>query len=165
MAEPLFQRLPPESQVEESSVLPRDIASLRRALRGDALTVGEPEAERGHSSASSTISQRRPRDTHGSESASLRRRVDGSENPSSELRWQSTGTGWVPGDIDAREHSEHQAVGDGGVLSSVPASPTRAGGTDVSSPASPMYTPTSPEAIPELEGLIADSKDQTETFL
>ena len=62
VAEPLFQRLPPENQVEELPLLHRDIASLRSALRGDASTVGEPEAERGHSSASSTISQRPPCD-------------------------------------------------------------------------------------------------------
>ena len=56
-AEALFQRLPPEGQEEESQVHPRDIASVRGALGGDASSVGEPEAERGHSSASSIISQ------------------------------------------------------------------------------------------------------------
>ena len=137
VAEPLFQR--PPSEAEESPVRPQDINSLRGALGGDASSVGEPEAERGVSPASSTFPQRRPRDSQSSESASLRRRVDGSENPSSELRWQPTGTGWVPGEVGTREGQEQQvSMSDGGVDVSSPTSPERVGGVDASSPTSSL---------------------------
>ena len=71
----------------------------------------------------------------------------------------------MPGDIEAREDPGAQALSGRGVLSSVSASPVRASGVDVSSPASPQFTPTSPEAATELDALITELKDQTEAFL
>ena len=71
----------------------------------------------------------------------------------------------MPGDIEARGDTGAQASSGSGVLPSVPASPDRASGVDVSSLASPQFTPTSPELMSELVALITTLKDQTEAYL
>ena len=105
-AESLHQRPPQASDDEGPGLNQQDLESLRGALVG---TEGEPEAERGLSSASSVTSHHR-RAGDSLESAPARRRIETPSTPSSEIRWQPSGTGWQPSD-------EVEATGSGVAIS------------------------------------------------